>query len=332
MTDLSYTNKDGLNLYEGFDNGFNYHKDGKQDGDGYAHGGYPEITGETSDYPSSNYKTGDDPDFWGNGNVWEQPSVGPEPTHRWISASGIYKKCLGSSFTFLETIDTTKDMTITYVDSDYEEQPAANIYTARWIAWGDDRYVMGNTGLLEGWGYDEEPTGSEYPFCFVWGFMYDDGDNHSVLPILSSEFASNWKDGDSLQFKEAGTEDDPCTFYDLVNNIYSSVLDAVWDGRDLVGPEISDDDSDLLSGNNGKYITISIDGTNHRSLISCDYELIEFPYDDQGESSCRLEWLSSTSHLHIIGAYSNGAYHDPDIENNKAFSVAIDMDSISESK
>lgn len=79
MTDLSYTNKDGLNLYEGFDNGFDYHKDGKESGDGYAHGGYPEITGETSDYTDTSYKTGDNPDFWGNGNVWEQPSVGPEP-------------------------------------------------------------------------------------------------------------------------------------------------------------------------------------------------------------------------------------------------------------
>ena len=27
MIDLSYTNKDGLNLYEGFDNGFDYHRD-----------------------------------------------------------------------------------------------------------------------------------------------------------------------------------------------------------------------------------------------------------------------------------------------------------------
>lgn len=79
MTDLSYTNKDGLNLYEGFNNGFDYHKDGKESGDGYEHGGYPEITGETSEYTDTSYKTGDNPDFWGNGNVWEQPSAGPEP-------------------------------------------------------------------------------------------------------------------------------------------------------------------------------------------------------------------------------------------------------------
>ena len=71
MTDLSYTNKDGLNLYEGFDNGFDYHRDGAAEGDGYAHGGYPEITGETSDYTDTSYRTGDNPDFFNNGNVWE---------------------------------------------------------------------------------------------------------------------------------------------------------------------------------------------------------------------------------------------------------------------
>ena len=80
MTDLSYTNKDGVNLYEGFDNGFNYHRDGKQDGDGYEHGGYPEITGETSPYTDTSYRTGDKVDFFDNGNVWEQPSVNPGPT------------------------------------------------------------------------------------------------------------------------------------------------------------------------------------------------------------------------------------------------------------
>ena len=81
MTDLSYTNKDGLNLYEGFDNGFDYHRDGAAEGDGYAHGGYPEITGETSDYTDTSYKTGDYVDFFHNGNVWQQSSnnPGPEP-------------------------------------------------------------------------------------------------------------------------------------------------------------------------------------------------------------------------------------------------------------
>ena len=91
MTDLSYTNKDGFTPVDGTtyldwtdrngvtDNPFNYHKDGKQDGDGYEHGGYPEITGETSEYPDTSYKTGDNVDFFDNGNVWEQPSVNPEP-------------------------------------------------------------------------------------------------------------------------------------------------------------------------------------------------------------------------------------------------------------
>ena len=77
MIDLSYTDKDGLNPAEGFTEVFNYHKDGNPSGDGYEHGGYPEITGETSPYPSTSYKTGDDPDFFHNGNVYEQPETAP---------------------------------------------------------------------------------------------------------------------------------------------------------------------------------------------------------------------------------------------------------------
>ena len=46
---------------------------------------YPEITGETSDYPDTSYKTGDDVDFFHNGNVWEQPSVNPEPPAALVS-------------------------------------------------------------------------------------------------------------------------------------------------------------------------------------------------------------------------------------------------------
>ena len=79
MTDLSYTDKDGLNPAEGFINIFNYHKDGKQDGDGYAHGGYPHINGETSSYIDTSYRTGDKEDFFDNGNVWVQPPVNPGP-------------------------------------------------------------------------------------------------------------------------------------------------------------------------------------------------------------------------------------------------------------
>ena len=70
MIDLSYTNKDGLNLYEGFNNGFDYHRDGASEGDGYAHGGYPHIDGETSEYTDTSYKTGDPDDFFGNGNTF----------------------------------------------------------------------------------------------------------------------------------------------------------------------------------------------------------------------------------------------------------------------
>ena len=92
MTEITYTNKDGLTPAEGTksldwtnrngvsDSPFNYHQDGAAEGDGYAHGGYPEITGESSPYTDTSYKTGDNPDFFDNGNVWEQEQPEPEPT------------------------------------------------------------------------------------------------------------------------------------------------------------------------------------------------------------------------------------------------------------
>ena len=71
MSDLSYTNKDGLTPATGTTNldwtnrngvsanAFNYHKDAASGAQGYAHGGYPEITGGTSPYTDTSYKTGE---------------------------------------------------------------------------------------------------------------------------------------------------------------------------------------------------------------------------------------------------------------------------------
>ena len=74
MSDLSYTDKDGLNPATGFTNVFNYHKDAASGAQGYAHGGYPEVTGGTSPYTDTSFKTGDNPDFFGNGNVYQESS------------------------------------------------------------------------------------------------------------------------------------------------------------------------------------------------------------------------------------------------------------------
>ena len=71
MSDLSYTNKDGLNPAAGFTNVYNYHRDAASGAAGYAHGGYPEITGETSPYKDTSYKTGDKTDFFDNGNTFD---------------------------------------------------------------------------------------------------------------------------------------------------------------------------------------------------------------------------------------------------------------------
>lgn len=132
MTDLSYTNKDGLNLYEGFDNGFNYHRDGKQDGDGYAHGGYPEVTGETSPYTDTSYKTGDNPDFFGNGNVWEEASP------LVVEGIAITKEPTKTSYTEGEALDLTGlEVTATYsgdgkkeIVTGYTATPAAGTQLA----------------------------------------------------------------------------------------------------------------------------------------------------------------------------------------------------------
>lgn len=141
MTDLSYTNKDGLNLYEGFDNGFNYHKDGKQDGDGYEHGGYPEITGETSEYTDTSYKTGDNPDFFGNGNVWEQ--ISPEPAKE-IESIEITTPPTKTEYTVGEALDLTgMVVTATYTDgtdgeiTDYTTDPAAGTILTVEDTWFD---------------------------------------------------------------------------------------------------------------------------------------------------------------------------------------------------
>ena len=136
MTDLSYTNKDGVNLYEGFDNGFNYHRDGAAEGDGYAHGGYPEITGETSDYTDTSYRTGDDPDFFDNGNVWVQPSVGPEPEPV-VAPESIAVDSVNKYYATGEKLSGQIALVATYSDEskkliaqDYEGTEVGHTYTA----------------------------------------------------------------------------------------------------------------------------------------------------------------------------------------------------------
>lgn len=170
MIDLSYTNKDGLNLYEGFDNGFDYHRDGKQDGDGYAHGGYPEITGETSNYTDTSYKTGDNVDFFDNGNVWEQPSVnpgpGPEPGLLYLDCGN--KKpfyatdVMNSAVTTAIEYVTSKVYSITFENTKYENLVYHEI--ASESAGGPVGYI-GNSCLAPVPTVDEND--SDLPFCLI---------------------------------------------------------------------------------------------------------------------------------------------------------------------
>lgn len=174
MIDLSYTNKDGLNLYEGFNNGFDYHRDGASEGDGYEHGGYPEIIGETSEYPSSNYKTGDNPDFWGNGNVWEQPSVGPGPGPGPEPEPGLLYLDFGNKRSFYITdfmspsvtstleFNTSKTYNITFEGTKYENLAYHEVVDGE--SGGPIGYI-GNSCMAP------IPTASEsdtnLPFCLI---------------------------------------------------------------------------------------------------------------------------------------------------------------------
>lgn len=130
MTDLSYTNKDGLNPATGFTNVYDYHKDGAAEGDGYAHGGYPEITGETSDYTDTSYKTGDNPDFFNNGNVWEQPSVGPGPGPGPEPEPGA------------KVIDQTGILTQLFINADASDEELAEVVRKGLETWGSSTESM----------------------------------------------------------------------------------------------------------------------------------------------------------------------------------------------
>lgn len=132
MSDLSYTNKDGLNPAAGFTNVFNYHKDAASGAQGYAHGGYPEVTGETSPYTDTSYKTGDNPDFFGNGNVWEEASP------LVVESIAITKEPTKTSYTEGEALDLAGlEVTATYSGdgekktvTDYTATPAAGTQLA----------------------------------------------------------------------------------------------------------------------------------------------------------------------------------------------------------
>ena len=137
MTEISYTNKDGLTPSTGTTNldwtnrngvsanAFNYHKDAASGAHGYAHGGYPEITGGTSPYTDTSYKTGDAVDHFGNGNTFDltSPLV--------AESIAITKAPTKTTYVEGEALDLTGlEVTATMSGDGEKEVLAASQYTA----------------------------------------------------------------------------------------------------------------------------------------------------------------------------------------------------------
>ena len=218
MIDLSYTNKDGVNLYEGFDNGFDYHRDGAAEGDGYAHGGYPEITGETSDYTDTSYRTGDKVDFFDNGNVWEEVS----PLE--VESIAITKEPTKTEYTEGESLDLTGlEVTATYsgdgkkeVVTGYTATPAAGTALATTDTSVAITYAskaasfaitVASAVTLESIAITTPPTKTEYSVGdtldltgMVVTATYSDGNTATVTEYITSPDTSTPLTADILSF------------------------------------------------------------------------------------------------------------------------------------
>ena len=259
MTDLSYTNKDGLNLYDGFDNGFDYHRDAASSGQGYANGGYPEITDETSDLPNTNYKTGDDPDFFHNGNIWVQPSVGPGPgpgpVAKSITLNGVYKRCALGSIS--GTIDDWDTVSISY--GDYSVEVDAVSYE-----WNGVKF-LGNTNILTAWGYDGEPMHTDWKFCLVKGYC--------LYAFILDEY---YVDEQALwvSFKIGTYSNTPIQHapnkYASFNGTYNEVGDYGYDAS-LIGQALSSEDAQILTDHNGYGVNVTCDGEKYVATIEAEH-------------------------------------------------------------
>lgn len=271
MIDLSYTNKDGVNLFEGFDNGFNYHRDGKESGDGYEHGGYPEITGETSPYTDTSYKTGDNPDFFNNGNVWEQPPVnpgpGPEPgPGRTLSINGVFRRCETGAVMdgpYDEIRINYGDYSVTCSNPTFHE-------------WKKGLTFFGNSELLSYWGYDGEPVGSDYRFCLVAGshmcaFVFDED------YVEGQNFYGTFIKGNTTDAGLQGPISNYVSFSGTGKEHYSHSRKEIYDVN-LIAYDISEEDMRILMNHNEYGANVTFNGEKRVVPI------IAYQYEENGQT------------------------------------------------
>ena len=189
MTDLSYTNKDGLNPAAGFTNVYNYHRDAASGSAGYAHGGYPEVTGETSPYKDTSYKTGDKTDFFDNGNTFDIIGGDTPPEGRKAVINLIYKKAAQVSCPSPELTDSVDVIIWEHYDEDNPSE-GTTYSNLSYIDCSNDANFkfLGNTSLIANWGFstNEEPDTS-CPFCIIKQNYYGEWTGNDI--ILDDSFA-----------------------------------------------------------------------------------------------------------------------------------------------
>ena len=267
MVDLSYTNKDGLNPADGFTNIFDYHKDAASGAQGYAHGGYPEITGETSPYVDKSYKTGDDTDFFHNGNTFDiitggggsitysatlQPVVftGIDDNGiKTVSASSV--KVSGSFSDF----DYNQNLTVTYNNEAYELQTQDDVF-------GDENNPVyyrcaGNPGVL----FLRTEAGNEISEEQRLT-LTEEGAPFVLYQKLSGDITPHWGYADDVDYvpneEEPGTADIPFEYepsYGEYAGIWTIAQEKVWESYD---------------NNLSEIITAADDMLNYKIKLSCN--------------------------------------------------------------
>ena len=190
MSDLSYTNKDGLNPAAGFTNVYNYHRDAASGAAGYAHGGYPEVTGETSPYKDTSYKTGDKTDFFDNGNTFDIITGGGGGGGNKIEWKFIYAYC---------TTFNVYDETLTY-DLGFAINPTTEsdwtVYENQtFVEYKPGYHVLGNTNLIPSYvGYTGESMHTDWSFCLLrQPVLGEFTTNPEIVVLVSPElYDQNW--------------------------------------------------------------------------------------------------------------------------------------------
>ena len=324
MSDLSYTNKDGLNPAAGFINVFNYHKDGASSAHGYEHGGYPEITGETSDLPGMNYKTGDATDHWGNGNTFDIITGGGGGGNI-LTATGVYKRGSGAGF---KKSEITNSYDLKFAISPESESDYVTYENQSFYEWKEGKYILGNTNILVGWtDYDGPTMHTDRDFCILVGFdVPNDDTKFTVHTMISPEIYDETKKY-YLNWGKHILANDSCPY----GYIYSKGYD--WLSSDVVGSKVTDEQLDILKTYNEKEINVVVNGVKLVGTVEYeegeeeggawlgisfeDYSINIYRYFDFGEEEDDKNYY--------FNALINNPYGIPE---NTALTASIDFDDL----